>query len=106
MAARSSWASNVVKILGIVGIALWCVGLGLAIGYSYSKPTTPESSRGRTYALWRPGRGAVYLTKPEYVSLGIIWGAGTVLLVAGLQGATRRARTRRQPPRPPRDAVT
>ena len=100
MAARSSWASNVVKILGIVGIALWCVGLGMAIGYSYSKPTTPESSRGRTYALWRPGRpsGAVYLTKPEYVSLGTIWGVGTVLLLAGLQGTRRLARTRREPP--------
>ena len=91
---------KVVKILGIIGIALWCVGLGLAIGYSYSKPTMPDPPRGRIYALWRPGRpsGAVYLTKPEYASLGTIWGVGTVLLLAGLQGTRRLARTRREPP--------
>jgi hypothetical protein len=107
MAPPSSRAIRVVKTLGIIGIALWCVGLGLAIGYAYSKPVNPEPSHGRTYALWRPGRsgGAVYLTKPEYVSLGVIWGAGTVLLLAGVQGARRLVRTRRLPPRPPGDGV-
>ena len=99
MTAPSSRATKVLKTLGIIGIALWCVGLALAVEYSYSRPTAPEPSRGRTYTLWRPDRtgGAVYLTKAEYVSLAAIWGVGTVLLLMGLQGAKRLARTRHSP---------
>lgn len=96
-------AMKIWKTLGIIGIALWCVGLGLAVEYSYSRPITPEPSRGRTYALMRPSRsgGAVYLTKVEYGSLAAIWGTGTVLLLVGLQSARRLARTRHTPSRPP-----
>jgi hypothetical protein len=94
-----SRATKVLKTVGVVGFALWCVGLGLAVGYSYSRPTAPEPSRGRTYTLWRPDRagGDVYLTKTEYVSLAAIWGAGTILLLMGLQGARRLARISRSP---------
>jgi hypothetical protein len=103
MATPSNRATRVSKTLGIIGIALWCVGLGLAVGYAYSRPMTPEPSIGRTYALWRPGRAdaAVYLTKTEYVSLAVIWGTGTILLVGGFQSARRLARTRLPPYRPP-----
>ena len=45
------------------------------------------------------GGGAVYLTQAEYVSLAVIWGAGTVLLLVGLRGARRLARTRHSPRR-------
>ena len=85
MAAPSSRATKIWKTLGILGIALWCVGLGLAVEYAYSRPITPDPSRGRTYALLRPNRsdGAVYLTKVEYGSLAAIWGTGTVLLLGG-----------------------
>ena len=103
MAEPSSRATKIWKALGIIGFALWCGGLGLAVEYSYSKPVTPDPSRGRTYALLQPSRGggAVYLTRVEYDSLAAIWGAGTVLLLGGLRTARRLARPRHTPPRPP-----
>jgi hypothetical protein len=101
MAAPSNRSTKVPKALGIIGFALWCVGLGLAVGYSYSRPTAPEPGRGRTYALGQFGRGGgtVYLTEAEYVSLGAIWGAGAVMLLVGLRGARRLARPRYSPRR-------
>jgi hypothetical protein len=103
MAAPTSRATKTWKTLGIIGIVLWCVGLGLAVEYSYSRPITPDPSRGRTYALLRPSRsgGAVYLTKVEYDSLAAVWSAGTVLLLGGLHNARRLARRRHTPPRIP-----
>ena len=91
------------KTLGIIGMALWCVGLGLAVEYSYSRPMTPDPSRGRTYALMRVSRSgdAVYLTKLEYGSLAAIWGTGTVLLLGGFRAARRLARARATSSRPP-----
>jgi hypothetical protein len=104
MTAPSSRTTRVLKTLGIIGIVLWCAGLGLAVEYSYSRPTAPEPSSGRTYTLWRPGGagGAVYLTQAEYVSLAAIWGAGTVLLLVGIRGARRVVRTRQSPHSPGR----
>jgi hypothetical protein len=94
-------ATRILRILANVGVALWCVGLGPAVGYSFSKPVTPDPSSGGTYALLRLGRGgtSVYLTKTEYYSLGAIWGTAAVLFVAGLRGSSRLAR--RSTTRPP-----
>jgi hypothetical protein len=91
------------KTLGIIGMALWCVGLGLAVEYSFSRPITPDPSRGRTYALTRISRSgdSVYLTKVEYGSLAAIWGTGTVLLLLGFRAARRLARARPTSSRPP-----
>jgi hypothetical protein len=101
MTAPSGRTTKTLKTLGIIGIVLWCVGLGLAVEYSYSRPTAPEPSHGRTYTLWRldRGGGAVYLTQAEYVSLAVIWGAGTILLLVGIRGARRLAGTRHSPRR-------
>jgi len=103
IAGPSSRATKIWKTLGIIGIVLWCVGLGLAVEYSYSRPVTPDPSQGRTYSLLRPSRsgGAVYLTKVEYDSLAAVWSAGTVLLLGGLHNARRQARPRPTSPRLP-----
>jgi hypothetical protein len=103
MAAPASRAMKIWRTLGIIGMALWCAGLGLAVEYSYSRPIAPDPSRGRTYALMRPSRSgdAVYLTKVEYGSLAAIWGTGTVLLVGGFRSARRLSRTRPPSSRPP-----
>lgn len=107
MAAPFSRATKIWKTLGIIGFALWCLGLGLAVEYSYSRPVAPDLLRGRTYALLRPSRagGAVYLTKVEYESLAAIWGVGTILLLGGLRSARWLARPRHTPHAPRRDGI-
>ena len=74
---------RILKLAGVVSLALWMGGIALSFQYDGTRPTMPQPDKGRTYALNSHGH-VVYLTRSEWVQLNGLLGLGWVGLATGI----------------------